>query len=344
MKYTRIPKTDIKVSKICLGTMTFGNQNSESDAHEQMDYALSNGVNFFDTAEMYAVPPSAATQGKTEEYIGSWFAKTDNRSDVVLATKIAGPNRGMDWIRENLSYSKANLTLALEKSLKRLQTDYIDLYQLHWPERNVNIFGQRDYKHNNTEQWQDNFEEILSILNGFVKAGKIRQFGVSNETPYGTMKFLEASKKGLPRVKTIQNAYSLINRGYENGLAEVSMREEIGLLAYSPLAFGTLSGKYIKYPKTVGRVSLFPRYSRYSSEQSTNAIQKYLELAESHNISLAHLALAFVNQQPFVTSNIIGATTMTQLKENISSVDIILSEEILNEIEAIHAVIPNPAP
>lgn len=344
MIYTTIPKTDIKVSKICLGTMTFGNQNSESDAHEQMNYALNEGVNFFDTAEMYAVPPSAATQGKTEEYIGSWFAKTGNRKDVVLATKIAGPNRGMDWIREDLSYSKANLTLALDNSLKRLQTDYVDLYQLHWPERNVNIFGQRDYKHDKAEQWKDNFEEILAILDGFVKAGKIRQFGVSNETPYGTMKFLEASKKELPRVKTIQNAYSLINRGYENGLAEISMREEVGLLAYSPLAFGTLSGKYLKDPKSVGRVSLFPRYSRYSSEQSTTAIHKYLKLAEKHNISLTHMALAFVNQQPFVTSNIIGATTMNQLKENISSVDVVLSEAILSEIEEIHSVMPNPAP
>ena len=344
MKYTTIPKTDIKVSKICLGTMTFGNQNSEEDAHEQMDYALRNGVNFFDTAEMYAVPPSAATQGKTEEHIGSWFVKTGNRKDVVLATKIAGPNRGMDWIREDLSYSKANLTLALENSLKRLHTDYIDLYQLHWPERNVNIFGQRDYKHDNTEECQDNFEETLSVLDGFVTAGKIRQIGVSNETPYGAMKFLEASKKGLPRIKTIQNAYSLINRSYENGLAEVSMREEVGLLAYSPLAFGTLSGKYIKDPKTVGRVSLFPRYSRYSSEQSTNAIQKYMDLADKYNMSLTHLALAFVNQQPFVTSNIVGATTITQLKENISSIDVTLSDDILNEIEAVHAVMPNPAP
>jgi len=344
MKYTTIPKTDIKVSKICLGTMTFGNQNTEADAHEQLNYALDKGVNFIDTAEMYAVPPSAATQGKTEEYIGSWFAKKGKRKDVVLATKIAGPNRGMDWIREDLSYSKANLTLALENSLKRLQTDYIYLYQLHWPERNVNIFGQRDYKHNSAEQWHDNFEEILSVLDGFVKSGKVRQFGVSNETPYGVMKFLEASKKGLPRVKTIQNAYSLINRGYENGLAEISMREEVGLLAYSPLAFGTLTGKYIKDPNAVGRVSLFSRYSRYSSEQSTSAIQKYLDLAERYDISLTHLALAFVNQQPFLTSNIIGATTMTQLKENISSIDITLSDDILNEIEDIHAVIPNPAP
>lgn len=344
MIYTTIPKTNIKVSKICLGTMTYGNQNSEADAHEQMNYALENGINFFDTAEMYAVPPSAATQGKTEAYIGSWFAKLGNRDKVVLATKIAGPNRGMDWIREDLSYSRANLTSALENSLKRLQTDYIDLYQLHWPERNVNIFGQRDYKHDGTEKWQDNFEEVLLILDSFVKEGKIRQIGVSNETPYGAMKIIEASRKGFPRIKTIQNAYSLINRGYENGLAEISMREEVGLLAYSPLAFGTLSGKYIKNPKSVGRVSLFPRYSRYSSEQSTNAIKTYLKLADKYNISLTHLALAFVNQQPFVTSNIIGATTMAQLKENIESVNVVLSEEVLAEIEAIHAVIPNPAP
>jgi aryl-alcohol dehydrogenase-like predicted oxidoreductase len=344
MKYTTIPKSDIKVSKICLGTMTFGNQNSESEAHEQMDYALSQGVNFFDTAEMYAVPPSAATQGKTEEYIGSWFTKNGNRKDIVLASKIAGPNRGMDWIRDDLSYSKENITNALDKSLKRLKTDYIDLYQLHWPERNVNIFGQRDYKHDPTEKWQDNFEEILRILDGFVTEGKIRHVGISNETPYGTMKFLEASKKDLPRVKTIQNAYSLINRGYENGLAEISIREEIGLLAYSPLAFGTLSGKYIKNPKTVGRVSIFPRYSRYSSKQSTTAIQKYLTIAEKYNLSLTHLALAFVNQQPFLTSNIIGATTIDQLKENISSIEIDLSDEILGEIESIHALMPNPAP
>ena len=215
---------------------------------------------------------------------------------------------------------------------------------MHWPERNVNIFGQRDYKHNNTEQWEDNFEEILTVLNTFVSEGKIRQFGVSNESPYGAMKFLEASKKALPRIKTIQNAYSLINRGYENGLAEISMREDVGLLAYSPLAFGTLSGKYIENPNAVGRVSLFSRYSRYSSEQSTNAIKKYLALAKKYDMSLAHLALAFVNQQPFVTSNIIGATTMAQLNENIESIAITLSDEIISEIEAIHAIIPNPAP
>ncbi len=344
MKYTTIPKTDIKVSKICLGTMTFGNQNSEADAHQQMDYALSNGVNFFDTAEMYAVPPSAATQGKTEEYIGSWFKKSGNRNNVVLASKIAGPNRGMDWIRDDLSYSKKSFTTALDNSLKRLNTDYIDLYQLHWPERNVNIFGQRDYKHDFSEKWHDNFEDILRILDDFVKEGKVRHVGISNETAYGTMKFLESSKKNLPRIKTIQNAYSLINRSYENSLAEISMREEVGLLAYSPLAFGTLSGKYIKNPKTIGRVSLFSRYSRYSSEQSTIAIKKYLDLSEKFSISLTHLALAFVNQQPFLTSNIIGATTMEQLKENISSINVDISDELFKEIETIHSVMPNPAP
>lgn len=344
MKYTILPNTDIKVSKICLGTMTFGNQNTEQEAHEQLDYALNQGVNFIDTAEMYAVPPSAATQGKTEEYIGSWFAKNAKRNEVVLATKIAGPSRGMDWIREDLSFSKASLTDALHTSLQRLQTDYIDLYQLHWPERNVNVFGQRNYVHDSSEQWQDNFEEVLHVLDGFVKEGKIREVGISNETPYGTMKFLEASKKGLPRMQTVQNSYNLLTRSYEIGMSEVSHRENIGLLAYSPLAFGTLSGKYIKDPKTEGRVSKFPRYVRYSSEQSTNAIIKYLEVAERFDMSLAQMSLAFVNQQPFVTSNIIGATTMGQLKENISSIDIDLSLEMLHAINHIHELMPNPAP
>lgn len=344
MKYTTLPNTDIKVSKICLGTMTFGNQNTEQEAHEQMNYALSKGVNFFDTAEMYAVPPSAATQGKTEEYIGSWFAEYGKRDEFVLATKIAGPSRGMDWIREDLSFSKTSLANALHASLKRLQTDYVDLYQLHWPERNVNVFGQRNYKHDSTEQWQDNFEDVLHVLDGFVKEGKIREIGLSNETPYGTMKFLEASKKGFPRMQTVQNSYNLLTRSYEIGMSEVSHRENIGLLAYSPLAFGTLSGKYIQNPTSQGRVSMFPRYSRYSSEQSTYAIGKYLELAQKYNLSLTHMALAFVNQQPFVTSNIVGATTMAQLNENISSIDVKLSTELLNEIDAIHEIIPNPAP
>jgi aryl-alcohol dehydrogenase-like predicted oxidoreductase len=344
MKYTTLPNTDIKVSKICLGTMTFGNQNTEQEAHEQMNFALANGVNFFDTAEMYAVPPDAATQGKTEEYIGSWFAKNKKRDEVVLATKVAGPSRGMDWIRKELNFSKASLTDALHTSLKRLQTDYVDLYQLHWPERNVNVFGQRNYVHDTTEQWQDNFEEVLHVLDGFVKEGKIREVGLSNETPYGTMKFLEASKKGLPRMQTVQNVYNLLNRAYEVNMAEVSHRENIGLLAYSPLGFGSLSGKYLNNPNAKGRITLYERYGRYLEPHVVTATAKYKTIADKYNLSLTHLALAFINQQPFVTSNIIGATTMTQLQENISSIDVNLSTEILNAINHIHELIPNPAP
>ena len=344
MKYTVIPNTSIKVSKICLGTMTFGNQNTEAEAHEQMDYALSMGVNFFDTAEMYAVPPSAKTQGKTEQFIGSWFRNSGNRDKVVLATKITGPTRGMDWIREDLSFSKSNLTIAVNNSLKRLQTDYIDLYQLHWPERNVNIFSQRNYNHDFEEKWEDNFNEILHSLDGFIKEGKIRHVGLSNETPYGTMRFIEESKKNLPRMLTVQNPYSLLNRTYEYGMSEVSMRENIGLLAYSPLGFGILSGKYLSNPPADGRVSMFPRYSRYSSDQSTSAVKMYNELAKKYDISLAQMSLAFINQQPFVTSNIIGATKMTQLKENIDSINVVLTDEIVREINAIHELIPNPAP
>jgi aryl-alcohol dehydrogenase-like predicted oxidoreductase len=343
MKYTTIPKTNIKVSKICLGTMTFGNQNSEADAHEQMDYALSNGVNFFDTAELYPIPPDPSYQGKTEEYIGSWFAKSGKRDEVVLASKISGPSRGMDWIREDLSFSKKSLTEALEGSLKRLQTDYIDLYQLHWPERNVNKFGQRNYVHDANEQWQDNFGEVLGTLDGFVKDGKIRHIGVSNETPYGAMKFLEASKNGLPRIKTIQNVYNLLNRAFEINQSEVSHRENVGLLAYSPLGFGALSGKYLDNPNAVGRITMFERYKRYLDPHITHAITQYKAVADKHSISLTHLALAFVNQQPFVTSNIIGATTMDQLQENIASIDVILTDEILADIEAVNYVLPNPA-
>ena len=344
MKYTKIPLTDIEVSKICLGTMTFGNQNTEAEAHEQMNYALSKGVNFFDTAEMYAVPPSAATQGKTEEYIGTWFKKYQNRDKVVLATKITGPSRGMTWIREDLNFTKESVTIALEGSLKRLQTDYIDLYQLHWPERNVNIFSQRNYKHDASEAWEDNFNEVLHTLDQFVKAGKIREIGISNETPYGTMRFLEESKKGLPRMKTIQNAYSLLNRTFEYGLSEIAMRENIGLLAYSPLGFGVLSGKYLDNTPRDGRITLFPQYKRYSSDEATKAVKQYLKIANAAGISLTHLALAFINQQPFVTSNIIGATKMEQLKENIASIEVNLSSDVLEAIEAVHNTIPDPAP
>ena len=346
MKYTTLPNTDIKVSKICLGTMTWGNQNSEADGHEQMDYALEQGVNFFDTAELYAVPASPETYGKTEEIIGTWFKKTGNRDKIVLATKIAGGGDYTAHIRYG-GLSKENIQDAVEKSLHRLQTDYIDLYQLHWPNRGVNVFGTRDFPTNTASDQAENFIEILEGLQDFVKAGKIRQIGLSNETPWGTMQYLKASESyDLPRPVTVQNSYSLIHRGYEVGMSEVSLRENVGLLAYSPLAQGVLSGKYLDGNKPEGaRGTLFPRFiARYKNEGSEKAVRKYQEIADKHNLDLAQMSLAFVNQLPFVTSNIIGATKMDQLKKNIDSINIELSDEILKEINAVHAEIPNPAP
>lgn len=345
MKYTTLPNSSIKVSKICLGTMTWGNQNTEEEGHQQMDFALDQGVNFFDTAELYSVPASPETYGATEKIIGSWFKKSGKRDQVVLASKIAGGGDYTAHIRKD-GFSKRALKEALEGSLKRLQTDYIDLYQLHWPERGVNCFGVRDYPFATASKEAENHFEILETLHGFVKEGKIKQVGLSNETPWGTMKYLQTAKDhGFPRVSTIQNSYSLIHRAYEYGMSEVSLRENIGLLVYSPLAFGVLSGKYIggKTPEGA-RVSLFPRFNRYSSEQSEVAVKKYQDIAVKHGLTLAQLSLAFVNQLPFVTSNIIGATNLTQLKENIESINIDLSETILKEIAAVHSLIPNPAP
>lgn len=344
MKYTNLPHTDIKVSKICLGTMTWGNQNTEAEGHEQMDYALSQGVNFFDTAELYPVPATAETYSRTEKIIGNWFQKTGNRDKVVLATKIAGPGDYTAHIRTN-GFSSSALKDAVDNSLKRLKTDYIDLYQLHWPERQTNTFGIRDYNHNPKDTWEDNFSEILHTLDEIIKAGKIRHIGISNEKAWGTMRYLEESKtNNLPRMITIQNAYSLLNRVFEGDMAEISIRENIGLLAYSPMAFGVLSGKYIKGTAADNaRLKLFPRFSRYSSEQSTKATKKYMELAAENNVSLAQMALAFVTQQLFVTSNIIGATNMDQLKENIDSIHLDLTTEILESINLIHKSIPNPA-
>ena len=345
MKYTTLPNTEIKVSKICLGTMTWGNQNTEAEGHQQMDYALERGVNFFDTAELYAVPATPETYGATEKIIGTWFKKTGNREKVVLASKIAGPGDYTAHIRKD-GFSKRAIEEAIEGSLKRLQTDYIDLYQLHWPERGVNVFGVRDFPLKAANQKIENHLEILETLKGFVKQGKIKQIGLSNETPWGTMKYLQTAKDfDLPRMSTIQNSYSMIHRAYEYGMSEVSMRENIGLLAYSPLAFGVLSGKYIggKQPKGA-RVTLFPRFNRYSSEASENAILKYKAIADKQGLTLAQLSLAFVNQLPFVTSTIIGATNLEQLKENIESIYVELSEDVLKEINAIHAIIPNPAP
>ncbi len=345
MKYTTIPNSDIKISKICLGTMTWGQQNTEQEGHQQLDFALDQGVNFVDTAEMYSVPASAETQGDTERIIGTWLTRTGSRDKIVLASKVSGPSRGFTHIRPQLDFSKASLEDALHKSLKRLQTDYLDLYQLHWPERNVNIFGVRDYPYNSSEQWQDNFVEVLERLEGFVKEGKIRAIGLSNETPYGLMRYLEEHRKGAMKMITLQNSYNLLQRRDEIAITEILQRENIGYLPYSPLAFGVLSGKYLEdaIPEKA-RVTLFPSYSRYSSEQSYNATKRYNEIAKKHQISLTQMSLAFVNQQPFVTSNIIGATTMEQLSENIDSIHITLSEEIIAEINEVHAQFPNPAP
>lgn len=345
MTYTNLPNTKLDVSEICLGTMTWGQQNSESEGHDQLDLALANGINFVDTAEMYSVPGKAETQGSTERIIGTWLKKTGNRNKIVLASKITGPARNFDHIRTPLDFSKASLEDALDKSLKRLQTDYIDLYQLHWPERPVNIFGVRDYPHHSANETEDRFAETIENLESFIKAGKIRHIGVSNETPYGLMRYMEEARKGATKMVSVQNAYSLLNRRDEIGLTEVLLHENVGYLPYSPLAFGQLTGKYLNGAKPAkARVTLFPNYSRYQGEASFKATEKYQQIALKYDLSLTQMALAFIRQQPFVTSTIIGATTTAQLMENIQSVHLTLSEEILKEIEAVHAAIPNPAP
>ena len=346
MKYTQLPHTTIEVSKICLGTMTWGKQNTEEEGHEQMDYALEQGVNFFDAAELYPVPAKAEIYGHTEKIIGNWFKKTGNRDKVVLASKIAGNGDYTKFIRTT-GFSRESIINAVEGSLERLQTDYIDLYQLHWPERNTNYFGKRGYEHDISDHWKDNFHQVLETLRDLIREGKIRHVGISNETPWGTMRYLEESKvhATLPRTITIQNPYSLLNRLFEVGLTEIAIRERIGLLAYSPLGFGALSGKYLGGRMPEGsRVALFPNYNRYNGEIATMATQKYYELAQANDLSLAQMSLAFVNNRPFVTSNIIGATSLKQLTENIASIDVELSEDVLKGIEAIHNQIPNPAP
>ena len=343
MKYNVLPNTDIKVSKICLGTMTYGRQNSEEDGHQQLDFALEKGINFIDTAEMYPVPAEATRYGNTERIIGSWIKKSGKRNDIVLATKIAGPGDYTKHIRTT-GFSENALNEAVENSLKRLQTDFIDLYQLHWPDRNTNKFGVRGFKPMTNEKWEDNFKEVLHSLDKIMKSGKIRHIGLSNENPWGMMRFLEESKNDLPRMITIQNPYSLLNRQFEVGNAEVSIRENVGLLAYSPLGCGVLSGKYIqKKDKENSRLNLFKRFVRYSSNQSTEATKMYLEIAQRNDISLTKMALAFINQQPFVTSNIIGATNLSQLQENIDSVEVELSNNVLKEIDSVHETIPDPA-
>lgn len=344
MKYTTLPNTDIKVSKICLGSMTWGRQNTEAQGHEQMDYALEQGVNFIDTAEMYSVPFQPETQGSTERIIGTWLAKNKNRNKIVLASKVTGPSPTFESMRPKLGFSKEAIDDALHKSLKRLQTDYLDLYQLHWPERNSNFFGKRGYIHNPDEQWKDNVAEILETLEGYIKAGKIRHIGLSNESPFGVMRYMEEARKGASKMITVQNPYNLLNRKDEVGLAEVLHRENVGYLVYSPLGFGQLTGKYLEGYPANGRVTLFPNYSRYHSENSFEATRRYKKIADDHGIPLTQMALAFVTGRSFVTSTIIGATTMEQLKENIDSARIELSEEVLKTIEEVHEAIPNSAP
>ena len=345
MKFKKLGNTNLDVSLICLGTMTWGTQNSEKEAFEQMDYSLDHGINFFDTAELYSVPPTAESYGKTEVMIGNWFEKRKNRDKIILASKIAGP--GLDWIRNGKNcFNEQGIGEAIDGSLKRLKTDYIDLYQLHWPERSTNTFGRREYAINKNEQEWNNFENILKALEKFIKSGKIRYIGMSNETPYGLSKYLEISKqKNLPRMMSVQNPYSLVNRTYEIGMSEISIREKCGLLVYYPLASGALSGKYRngQMPKNA-RMTLFKGWERMINPLAMKAYDEYYKLAKENNITMVQLAQAFVNSRPFVTSNIIGATTMDQLKENIASMNVKLTEEILEKINIIHNNNPNPAP
>ncbi len=326
--------------------MTFGNQNSEAEAHSQLDFAIEKGINFIDTAEMYPIGGNATILGNTERYIGSWLAKigTSKRDNLVVATKIAGPNRGLEYIRNPLDFSKKSITEAVELSLKNLQTDYIDLYQMHWPERVMNMFGKRGVSEIDN-RWQDNIFEVLTVFDSLIKIGKIKHIGLSNENPYGVMRFLqEAEKHNLPRITTIQNPYSLLNRLFEVGLSEICMRQNVGLLAYSPLGFGMLSGKYLDGIPENSRMKLFPNFVRYTSENCHKATRLYQDLALQNGLTLNQLAHAFVNQQQFVTSTIIGATSILQLEENIAAFDVVLTSEILSEIEKIQEMIPNPAP
>ena len=346
MQDSQLGRTGISVSRCCLGTMTWGSQNSEAQAHEQMDYAFERGVNFWDTAEMYASPPTPETQGATERHIGTWFASRGKRDKVVLASKVAGRSP-MTWLRADGSptrQTRAQIDEAVEASLKRLQTDYIDLYQLHWPDRAVRIFGGMTYQDYGPDY--EGFEAILSALEAHVKAGRIRAVGVSNETPWGVMKFLEtADRLGLPRIASIQNAYSLVNRVYEYTLAEIGMREDVGLLPYSPLAQGALTGKYLDGALPPGaRKTLYNRMQRYDGPGSQEAIRSYVALAAEHGIDPATLALKFCDSRPFVTSTIIGATSMAQLATDIDAFDFEWTEALDKAVDALHVERPNPCP
>ena len=343
MDYRPLGRTGLKVSLIGLGTMTWGEQNSEAEAHAQMDRAVAEGVNFFDAAEMYPVPPRAETQGRTEDYIGSWFAKTGRRQDIVLATKVTGPGM-FPYLRGGSCLDRASLLAACDSSLKRLRTDWIDLYQVHWPQRPTNFFGQLGY----TPQDRDgpSIEETYGALVELVRAGKVRHIGISNETPWGLAEYLRlAREQGGPRVASIQNPYSLLNRSYEVGLAEFAHREAVGLLAYSPLAMGVLSGKYLGGVKPEGaRLTLFSRFQRYSTPEAEAATAEYQRLAQAQGMDLAQMALAYVHSRPFVTSTLIGATSLAQLEANLASAQLRLSAEVLAAIEAIHRRHTYPCP
>lgn len=345
MNYNLLPQAETRVSEIALGTMTFGQQNTESDGHNQLDLALDSGINFIDTAEMYSVPSMNETSGSTERIIGSWLKKSGKRDKIVLATKIAGPNRGMDYIRTDLRYTSQTLNESVDKSLQRLQTDYIDLYQLHWPERKTNYFGQRGFVLED-DVWEDNIYAILMELQNLIQQGKIKHIGLSNETAWGAMRFLEESKKhNLPRISTIQNPYSLLNRSFETSLSEVCHYENVGLLTYSPLAFGVLTGKFLTGENhDNARIKLFPKFTRYNSENATKATVLYHQIAQDNGLTLTQMALAFIRQQFFVTSTIIGATSLNQLKENIQTSQVTLTQSILEAINQVQELYPNPSP
>lgn len=346
MQRRKLGRSDLEVSLICLGSMTWGEQNTPAEAFEQLDYALDHGVNFIDTAELYAIPPRAETYGATERIIGDWLHKRGRRDDVIIASKIAGP--GEDWVGHirggKTRFDRGYIAKALDASLQRLQTDYIDLYQLHWPERDTNCFGQLGYQ-GQAEDFTP-IAETLQALGEQIEAGKIRHIGLSNETPWGLMRFLaSAEAQGLPRVASIQNPYSLLNRSFEIGLSEIALREHTGLLAYSPLGFGVLSGKYLNGAQPEGaRITRWPNYERYSNPQAVAATEAYVALARDHGLDPAQMALAYVNSRPFLTANIIGATDMAQLQSNIASASLALDEAVLAEIDAIHQRWPNPSP
>ena len=345
MNYKKLGNTDLNVSTICLGTMTWGEQNTQEEGFQQMDYALDRGVNFWDTAEIYSVPPKQETFGHTEVIIGNWFEKTKKRDKVVLASKVCGPMR--EYVRGGGNqFGEKNITEALEGSLKRLKTDFIDLYQLHWPERKTNFFGKLGYEHDDNGEWNQ-FEDVLGNLKKFIDQGKIKHVGVSNETPWGLSKYLELSRdQKLPRMLSVQNPYNLLNRTYEVGLAEISVREQAGLLAYSPLAGGYLTGKYRN--KQLPKNSRMERdgnfWTRYAKPNTDKAVEAYYKIAKKHTLDLTQMSLKFLEIQPFITSVIIGATTMEQLKTNIESVNIKLTDEIINEINQVQTIYPNPCP